>query len=63
MNELLKPNGSHALELRPHLLPYATKSRLPQHQVLIRPHLGCRPARQAGGGQMHIVACRAWPPP
>lgn len=50
--------GFTVVELRPRFLPYTTKSRLPQHPLLVRLYLAFPPAHLLLGGQAWAVAER-----
>jgi len=57
--EALEMSGFRVAEVRPRFLPYTTKSRLPQHPLLLRLYLRLPPVQWLLGKQMFIVAERA----
>ncbi len=58
MTEALEISGFQVVERRARFLPYTTKSRLPQWDVLVRLYLALPPAQWLLGKQMLVVARR-----
>jgi SAM-dependent methyltransferase len=58
MTEALEISGYEVVECRAGLLPYTTKSRLPQWPALVRLYLAFPPAHWLLGKQMFVVARR-----
>ena len=51
-------SGLRVTELVPRFLPYTTRSRTPQHPLLVRLYLLCRPLWWIMGGQAWLVATK-----
>jgi SAM-dependent methyltransferase len=56
--EALELVGLSIVETRTRFLPYTTKSRLPQHALLVRAYLLLRPLQWLFGGQTWMVAVK-----
>jgi hypothetical protein len=56
--EALQVVGLTPIELRTRFLPYTTKSRFPQHAVLVRTYLALRPLQWLFGRQTWMVAVK-----
>jgi hypothetical protein len=61
LTEALEMLGFRVTEVRPRFLPYTTKTRLPQHPLLLRLYLRLPPAQWLLGKQMFLVAAWAGP--
>ena len=48
--------GFDLVQVWPRFLPYTTRSRIPQHPMLVRLYLSFRPAWRIMGGQTWLVA-------
>lgn len=59
MAEALETSGFQVTVVRPRFLPYTTKSKVPQHPLLLRLFLRLPPAQWLLGKQMFIVAERS----
>ena len=58
MTEALTVSGYEVVECRARFLPYTTKSRLPQTDLMVRAYLAFPPAQWIMGKQMLLVARR-----
>ena len=58
LGEAAEASGFHVERMIPRLLPYTTKSRLPQHPLLVRAYLRFPPAWRVMGKQTLMVAMR-----
>jgi ubiquinone/menaquinone biosynthesis C-methylase UbiE len=56
LDEAVRMAGLEPVELRVRFLPYTTKSRFPQHQLLVRGYLLLRPLQWVFGKQTWMVA-------
>ncbi len=56
--EALGATGFEVREVRARFLPYTTKSRLPQHPLLVWAYLHVRPAHRLLGGQAWVVGVK-----
>jgi SAM-dependent methyltransferase len=56
LTEAVRMVGLRVTEVIPRFLPYTTRSRIPQHPVLVRAYLACRPLWWLMGGQTWLVA-------
>jgi hypothetical protein len=50
--------GFKVLQVWPRFLPYTTRSKIPQHPMLVRLYLRFPPAWRVLGGQTWLVASR-----
>jgi SAM-dependent methyltransferase len=58
LSEAAELVGLEPIEIRPRFLPYTTKSRLPQHPLLVRAYLRFPPLQWLLGKQTWFVAIR-----
>ena len=58
LSEALELSGFDVVECRPRFLPYTTKSRLPQHPLLLRLYLRLPPLQWLLGKQMFVVGVK-----